>query len=818
VTATPSVGSRSRGARTTQILARWRQWLPAVEVRVDLVFSAALVLLCLVGFSTTYYGYAWLLVGGAGVVLGLVVSHLVVSRRWPAAVTLVGLAAVYLLLGGPIAVREGLVGGVVPAPEVVLELATTAVRGWKTLLTSLPPIDSHGPLMALPFLFGLVGATATYTVARRWRRSYAALLVPLALLGLSIALGTLTPASVALQGAVFALVAIGWSSLRTGRGRPTLQDGGGRRTRAATVAALLAVAVVGGLVAGPHLPGSDDADRTVWRTALEPPFDVSQFPSPLAGFRKYTEPNASELFDKTLFEIDGLPEGTPVRLATLDTFDGSVWGAGNVAAGSAPTGAGTGGTGADDAATFRRVGSHIAASGPGREVTATVRIAPDGYADVWLPTAGVVTGIDFQGDQGDPGRATALGESLRFNVATNTGVVPTMLRGGDAYQLTAVIPSLPADLPSAVSVEGAPIVDTQALGFLDAKVDAWSGQQSDPWTKLVAIAKAMRAGAYTDGGPPGNYQNVFLPGHSLARLQRFARSEQLAGDDEQYAATLALAANRLGIQARVVFGATPEASGQVKGSDVHAWVEVHTDDGTWAPILPSDFLPDRNKQPEQQQQRSEEQKTGAQVPPPVANNPPSVLQGPDQAQNATQNRKPPPKNPLDPSNWPDWLKWLVTYVGLPLLVLLLLYVAVRAVKARRRVRRRTRGPAEARIAGGWTEVVDTAADLGLVLPVNGTRREQAATLDGRVGDAYDFRPLAVRADAHVFAPAAPSLDEARAYWVDVKAARKVLRRQVPWWRRLLADVSPSSARRPGGRGPVRRRSALSPGREPVTIS
>ncbi|MEP6649636.1 MAG: transglutaminase domain-containing protein, partial [Lapillicoccus sp.] len=158
---------------------------------------------------------------------------------------------------------------------------------------------------------------------------------------------------------------------------------------------------------------------------------------------------------------------------------------------------------------------------------------------------------------------------------------------------------------------------------------------------------------------------VFLPGHSLARLQRFVRSEQLAGDDEQYAAALALAANRIGIQARVVFGATPEASGEVKGSDIHAWVEVHSADGTWAQVLPRDFLPDRNKQPEQQQQRSEEQKTGAQVPPPVANNPPSVLQGPDQAQNATQNRKPPPKNLLDPSNWPDWVKWLLTYVGHP---------------------------------------------------------------------------------------------------------------------------------------------------------
>ena len=164
---------------------------------------------------------------------------------------------------------------------------------------------------------------------------------------------------------------------------------------------------------------------------------------------------------------------------------------------------------------------------------------------------------------------------------------------------------------------------------------------------------------------PREYQNVFLPGHSLARLQRFVRAEQLAGDDEQYAAALALAANRLGIQSRVVFGATPEASGEVKGSDIHAWVEVHTADGTWAPMLPRDFLPDRNKQPEQQQQRSEEQKTGAQVPPPVANNPPSVLQGPDQAQNATQNRKPPPPNPLDPSTWPDWVEWRSPTSGCP---------------------------------------------------------------------------------------------------------------------------------------------------------
>ncbi|MEP6631861.1 MAG: transglutaminaseTgpA domain-containing protein [Lapillicoccus sp.] len=789
----------STASRATQLVTLWRRALPATEVRVDLAFSAALVLLALVGFSTTYYGYAWLVVGVVGTVLGLLVAHVVIARRLPAVVTLAGVVAAYLLLGGPVAVREALVAGVLPTPGVAAELATTAVQGWKTMLTSLPPLDARGPLMALPFLFALGGAAAAYTVARRWRRSVAALVVPLALLGLSIALGTLTPASVVLQGGAFALVAIGWSALRTGRGRPTLQDGGGRGTRAVTVAGLLAVAVVGGLFVGPRLPGAEAADRQVWRTALEPPFDVSQFPSPLAGFRQYTEPNAAELFDRTLIQVTGLPEGTPVRLATLDSYDGSVWGAGNIAAGS-------GSEGTDDAATFRRVGSHIAASGPGQPVTATVRIVDPGYREVWLPTAGVVTGIAFDASSGSSGsgadRAAALAADLRYNVATNTGVVPSRLQVGDSYELTAILPSASA-LPTSVGVEGGPLVDTSTLGFLDARLDAWSGQQTDPWAKVVAIARAMRAGAYTDGGSPGNYQNVFLPGHSLARLQRFVRSEQLAGDDEQYASTLALAANRAGVPTRVVFGAIPEANGDVKGADVHAWVEVHAGDGSWVPVLPRDFLPDRNKQPEQQQQRSEEQKTGAQVPPPVANNPPSVLQGPDQAQNATQNRKPPIKSPFDPSTWPDWVKWLLTYVGLPLLVLLLLYAVVRAVKARRRVRRRTRGPARSRISGGWAELVDTAADLGWALPRHATRLEQAGGLDARVAGAYAFRPLAERANGHVFAPDAPTLDEATAFWVEVKAARRVLRKRVPWWRRLLADVSPRSAGSAGSAGSAR---------------
>ena len=221
--------------------------------------------------------------------------------------------------------------------------------------------------MALAFLFGLVGSAVTYAVARRWSGSVVALVAPVALLVASIVLGTLTPAAVLLQGAVFALAAIGWAAVRSNRNRPALQNGAGRTTRAVTTAALLAAATVGGFVIGPHLPGADDTQRTVFRTALTPPIDVTQFASPLAGFRQYTEPNPAKLWDRTLLRVEGLPAGVPVRFAALDSYDNLVWGAGNAA---------SRGEGDDAAAgsSFRKVGSHIASEGAGQEVTATVTV------------------------------------------------------------------------------------------------------------------------------------------------------------------------------------------------------------------------------------------------------------------------------------------------------------------------------------------------------------------------------------------------------------------------------------------------------------
>lgn len=774
--ATPRV---ARPALTERLRGGLTRLRPRVRHLLDAGFGAVLVILALIGFRTTFYGPGWLWVGLGGLVLGLLVAHLAATFRWPGLLTALTVAVAYLLLAGPIAVREDLIGGVLPSMTTVRTLVHAAVPGWKELLTALPPVDSEGPYLALPFLFGLVGAALTYGVARRWPGGPVALVAPIALLVASIALGTLTPASFALQGALFALVAIGWAALRSNRNRPPLQNGAGRTTRAVTTVTLLGVATVGGFLVGPHLPGVDDGGRTVLRTGLLPPFDVSRYPSPLAGFRQYTEPNPAKLWDRTLLTVQGLRGGTPIRFATLDSYDGMVWGAGNLAdEGDAGEGS-----------SFRKVGRHIASpDAVGEQVTATISVPAGGYDDVWLPTIGDVIGLDFAGS-----RADALRRDLRFNIDTNTGVLPVRLAAGDRYTLTARLPEHASTLPKHADLDSGSLVDTQPLTFLEDRVERWTRSADDPWAQLLAMAKGLQDGAYTDGGAPGTYQNVFLPGHSLARMATFFKSTQLAGNDEQYAAALALAANRLGIPARIVLGAIPESSGAVKGKDVHAWVEVRTSSGSWQPVLPKYFLPDHNKQPDQVVRRSDEKKVGVQVPPPAAQNPPSVLQGPDQAQNATQLHQPKQDddNPLDPDNWPVWLRWLALLVGGPVLLALLGYGLVRLAKTSRRRRRRTSGSTATQVTGGWREIVDAAHDLRITLPTNGTRLEQAVALEAGAEPrrALALVPLARSADAHVFDLAQPTAEDVAAFWADVDTARRGLREHGSRWRRVRADLS-----------------------------
>lgn len=753
-------GSRSAGDQPSIF------GMPSRDALVDLAFALVLVTIALVGFRTGFIGWEWMVAAAIGVILGTLVAHVASLRSWPLLLTALVLVAIHFVLGGPVAVRGDLLGGVVPTLQTFKDLAVAPVTGWKEWLTLLPPVDARGPLVALPWLTGLIGSAVTYGVARRFASVGAAAIAPVVLLMGSIALGTQQPAAKLIQGVVFGLVLILWLVARAARTRAALQNGAGRQARLITGVVLLAVAALAGSLLGQFLPGTDEASaRAVVRDELTPPYDVAQFTSPLSGFRQYTQPNAADLFDTEILKVSGLPAGAPVRFATLDNYDGLVWGAADRAADGTP---------------FQQVGSRIAARATGTKVEATVTVPEGGYSGAWLPVAGSATGVHFTG-----ARRNDLADALWLNTSTETAVVPALVQPGDSYTFDAVLDTknwstkLPAELD--VASGGQVAEDTS---FLDAKLDAWTGQASGPWEKFVAVAKTMtQDGAYTDGGTPNSYEKVYLPGHGLGRLSRFVGSTQLAGNDEQYASTLALVGNRLGIPSRVVMGAIPESGGAIKGKDVHAWVEVQESNGNWHSLLPSTFLPDRNKKPNEQQLKSEEQKVGAQVPPPAGVNPPSVLQGPDQAQNATDIKKK-KRNPLDIGAWPLWLKLLVLGLVLPIMLALAAYFLIRWLKARRRRLHATTGPTPSRAAWVWRDLITDARSLGVTVPRGATRLEQATAFPETVA----AEPIATGANAAVFGPGEPEAEVATTLLGDADAVRDELRGSVSTWRRLRSDV------------------------------
>src|SRR5690606_6913431 len=114
---------------------------------------------------------------------------------------------------------------------------------------------------------------------------------------------------------------------------------------------------------------------------------------------------------------------------------------------------------------------------------------------------------------------------------------------------------------------------------------------------VFRIAKRLRQrGRYSDGA--SGWEREFAPGQSEERLgPGFVDATAQVGNDEQYAATMALMANRLGVPARVVVGAPVPRDGKVMRRRVHAWVEVRVADGSWRTLAASPFLSKRPPKP-----------------------------------------------------------------------------------------------------------------------------------------------------------------------------------------------------------------------------
>lgn len=746
-------------------------WLKHTAV-IDALLLLALGTVAIFGFHATFEGWTFLVAGVAGLLLGIALAVLAVRLGQPAIVLAVFVVVAFFLLGGSIVLHGLGATAYLPVPGTLSTLLDNSVHGWKKLLTTLPPVDG-GPLATIPYLLGLVTGAGGMTLATRLRSAWLPALAPTALLATVILLGIQHPAGIALTGAVYVALLVCWLVVR-GQRQLRLSSGGRRLTRRATAAVLCVGTAAIGILAGPHLPGYA-SDRTVLRSHIQPPFNVGQYASPLAGLRRYTKGYVAghpttELYNQQLFTVQGLPAGSRVRIATLDNYTGDVWAAANDA-----------GLDAGPADEYQKVGTTLdnpntgPASGP-----VTITIDPGYVADaastkVWVPTAGALTSLSFQ----RPDQQTA-GAEFRYNLATSSGVLPGGLLAGDTYTFTADGVDVPPATPATRAWTNGPTYAAAGSGF-ESLADTLGGDGS-PMRQVFQIAAALKAdGAYTDGERP--YQ-MYVAGHSLHRLAEFQDYTQnlMAGDEEQYAAMMAILANQVGVPARVVFGAVVPAGGRVEGKDVHAWVEVRTADGSWATIADSVFVPHRK--PKTQSPVPQKLTSSNEVPPPASVRPPTTTGDPLDA-GVDQNAKaPPPHHGLDA---PAWIWPVLEYAGGPLLAVLVVCGAILGLKAWRRQRRRTRGTPARRLASAWRELLDHARDFGLAVPQRATRREQALLLLDRGVAGADG--LAWHADVYMFGESVPADEVVRAYWADVDRLRRDHARGRGRWRRTRAALS-----------------------------
>ncbi|TWH01833.1 transglutaminase superfamily protein [Nocardioides sp. J9] len=724
---------------------------------VDAVLLIGLGVLCAWPLGAAYVGERWLVAVVAGLTVGVAIAWLSARLRLGAWLTLLTTAAAYLAIGSAVVVPDRARNGVLPTADSLRDLVVGTVHTWRESLTLPVPLAETGTVLIAPLLLGLLGGLVAAILLWRTRRSGLAGLVLAVVLVVACAFGDITAEASLTRGLAGAAIGVVWLRWRAQR---HVKARWGRRI----AGTLAVVAVAGGAAVGLTAMSDAGEQRVVLRDHVDPPFDPRDYPSPLAKFRYYKKPPVRS--GTTLFTVDGLESGTLVRLATMDYYDGIVW---NV----------SGGPGAvHDSGTFRRLRND-----PEANLRATHRgtITIGGYTGVWVPSVGETLSMTpLMGGEVD---GDAAGE-LVINRETGTVAQIGGVREGTAFQIDAELPPALSDeeirllrADSSVAMPAPKVVPEELVERVERWAVAMGFDGGSDGEVAMFLRDAFRErGYYSDG------LDDFTPsGHGFSRLAVLTRTATPVGNAEQYAAAMALIGQQMGLPIRVVIGfKVPPGQGVVRGEHVTAWTEVKFEDVGWVPFDPTP--------PEDQKLRKPNDEPNEEPQPQVLQ-PPRIPGEPKEASDNLQ------QGDGERSNI-DLLEVLGTILGIVLdiakLALLTLPLwGVLLYKFLRRRRRRRAPDATARLTGAWRELSDRMRDLGVRPAPGATRRESAYA----AADRYDVVPvvtLAHTADRHVYGTDEPTPEEAQAYWSDVDTALKRIRKETPWWRRVVARFSLAS--------------------------
>lgn len=491
------------------------------------------------------------------------------------------------------------------------------------------------------------------------------------------------------------------------------------RLRLPVLAPLAALAVAVAAIAA-AFPSDDPFDP---RTLVSSPVTTVAATNPLPQLGAWAANPRLELM-----RVDG-PE-VPLRLVTLDDYDGAQW------------------SSATRFAKFGTEGSPALPPGT-RQQEITEKIDVIKLVGQWLPSAGQPVSISEPDALLDPG----------------TGSIHLPDRGDRvSYSVTAL-----RDAPDRSALTGASVPTRDDLAPFLAVPDlpyslaeysrAATRGAASPYDRALAIEAAVRGNR--------KFSTSSISGSAYWRIERFLLGKKgtpgaQKGTSEQFATAFAIVARQNGLPTRIVVGfrpgeENPDGTRTVHGEDALAWPEVYFEGLGWVPFSP---LPDDSTFGHDDVDSA-----------PLETKDPSPTQtteptpGQQTSPHPTPAKTPPTDAPDDSGR--TWV-WAVP-VLLVLVPLLLLWLLRRL----RTLRHRRHGP-----RGAWAEVLDALSLLGAPVRPHESATDVARRVERLLGDARVLG-LAAAAEASAFGP--PALSPA---WPDgADDVRRAARRQLPLWRR-----------------------------------
>jgi DNA-binding transcriptional regulator YdaS (Cro superfamily) len=762
---------------------------------------------------------------GSAVVLGGLIAWLRISRGWGLVTTALIAAGAYLVLSLPLTNPQAL-GSPATLLRGWLESVSGLVLSWKQLVTIDLPVGTYHALLVPAFVTFYIATLLAVSILWKSNKQSALALFPL--IGVSIfglafggstvaaamsVAGTTVPISAGVAAGVALLVLsisfLSWSTSNVRRaGMLVVSSTTARRATARSrilrrsfgaLGVVLVAAVIGSLLLNAVGIAST---RQVLRSAVDPMQLIRSQLSPLSSYRGYFEDPTLLTKQLLTFTSDSKTPAN-IRLAVMPYFNGQVYSI------TPPEGT------TDDASMYSRVPTDLDST-TGSNVTSTTKIAVTGLTGIWAPVPSNMKSIEFTGAQ-----SGTFTDSFFFNRSSGAGVLIPGPSTGATYSVTAYDANDVEAIKELSSGGAAPKVakelvpDSMITWIEKQKVDGTSGAGFKELVDRLRARGYLSHSLQSPVAPAGEQTwksllagySAFEPslaGHSVGRLAKMfdalnqrqtntgstdnADLVAAVGDDEQFAAAVALMASDLGYLSRVVVGFRASApadnayaiescaKGVCTGANLTAWVEVAGTNGKWVTF---DVTPQfKNKiSPKSQNRQDPKNETAvtedaATVLPPAKANP---------ANGATKAKD--QGFVLDLT----WLVEVLKIVGTFALIAGILaspFVLVIGAKVRRRRERREALDPSVSILGAWEEFVDTSVDAGSPLPKRQTRSELANLFARSEGSV-----LAVYADEAAFAPYEPDAETVQKSWELVDEQRRELRESNSRWKNLVHLMS-----------------------------